>query len=528
MIEFRCALRSRGGFVAAKTPTNRRTVLVGDVVPMVQGEEVMRDARVCVEGNTIIAVVDALSELPAKFRNTPQVQTAGTIYPGLIDLHNHLIYNHIPLWSVPARYTNRESWRTQEPQYHQAVLEPFHLLADNADLDYRRAIVRFSECRNLLGGVTTGQGMSMSGKTYFKGLMRNVEQPMDSSFPTCHGQTLNFKPGEVESVLVPALAKGRPYFYHLSEGTDPDARQMFLNLQLADGSWAIKNNLVCIHCVALQPQDFDVLRDAAGMVWSPTSNFLLYGATADVASAKRRGIPIAIGADWAPSGCKNLLGELKVARAVSTKLGGIFSPRELVEAVTIVAAHMIGWDSFVGTVAEGRRADLLVLEGRRDDPYTQLIEANEASIRAVLIDGQVRMAEAPGLAIGDSASSEVFTIGGKQYVIDLTERTDDGMGGMLLSTAINKLAYGLAHLPDLANSFVANIKAYGLSSSILYPRLLADLEEEAELKLESFLPMAGAPVHPMSLASITAVDDLDLGAKMRASINLPDFIKAVF
>ena len=52
------------------------------------------------------------------------------------------------------------------------------------------------------------------------------------------------------------------------------------------------------------------------MVWSPLSNLLLYGATADVAAAQAAGVSIGLGSDWSPAGSKNLLGELKVARLV--------------------------------------------------------------------------------------------------------------------------------------------------------------------------------------------------------------------
>src|SRR5688572_28887138 len=113
--------------------------------------------------------------------------------PGLVDLHNHLSYNMIPLWRVPRRYTNRNQWLKEEPSYASEVQKPASLLAGNTDADYIRAIIRFEECRNVLGGVTTGQGISMSTpeghKRYYLGLMRNVEQPLDPAWPTASGQT---------------------------------------------------------------------------------------------------------------------------------------------------------------------------------------------------------------------------------------------------------------------------------------------------------------------------------------------------
>ena len=49
------------------------------------------------------------------------------------------------------------------------------------------------------------------------------------------------------------------------------------------------------------------------VVWSPFSNLWLYRGTTDVLAARAAGVRICLGADWSPSGSKNLLGELKVA-----------------------------------------------------------------------------------------------------------------------------------------------------------------------------------------------------------------------
>ncbi|MBK6744190.1 MAG: hypothetical protein IPG66_14980 [Hydrogenophilales bacterium] len=247
---------------------------------MTETNSVIRNGRLCIDGNRIAALLGPGDTLPDSFTGAIEVDTQGTLYPGLIDLHNHLTYNHIPLWQLGRAYTNRNVWRMAEPEYGPNVTQPFKLLAENTDVDYRRAIVRWAECRNLLGGVTTGQGMSLRGPdgigSYFKGLMRNVEQPLGGEGPECRGQTLDFTPKEIESKLVPALAKGLPYFYHLSEGTDADARQRFLDLNRVNGELAVASNFIAIHCVALQATDYDVLRSAAGMVWSPTSNLLLW------------------------------------------------------------------------------------------------------------------------------------------------------------------------------------------------------------------------------------------------------------
>ena len=147
-----------------------------------------------------------------------------------------------------------------------------------------------------------------------------------------------------------------------------------------------------IHSAGLLPEDFDVLAAHGGaMVWSPLSNLLLYGATARVDAAKQAGVRIGLGSDWAPSGSKNLLGELKVAWLYSQHmLGGLFGARDLVAMATRDAAAIIKWQKALGTLEPGKRADIVVIDGKQGDPYEALIKAKETSIRLVMINGVAR------------------------------------------------------------------------------------------------------------------------------------------
>jgi hypothetical protein len=95
---------------------------------------------------------------------------------------------------------------------------------------------------------------------------------------------------------------------------DNTARQWFHRLRLPDGSWALTPAFAGIHSAALREEDFAVIAAHGGSaVWSPLSNYLLYGDTLDLWAARRAGVLMGLGSDWAPSGSKNLLGELKVA-----------------------------------------------------------------------------------------------------------------------------------------------------------------------------------------------------------------------
>lgn len=515
------------GFFAI-TGNITRLVLVGRIVTMDEKETIHTRGALCLADDRIAAVVEDIANVPSEFQGIPPIDTRGTIYPGLIELHNHLSYNFLPLWKVPSRYTNRNQWRTQEPDYQISISLPARIIGSNTDIDYPRSIARFVECRSLLGGTTTTQGLSTSGSggtKWYKGLTRNVEAPNDPAFPVAGGQTLDYAPGEIKTKLVPALQQNRPFFYHLSEGTDTDARQRFLDLEYERGTWAIDSDLIPIHCTALRKADYSRLQSAAGMVWSPLSNLLLYGQTADVAAAKDAAIPISLGSDWSPSGSKNLLGEMKLARIVSDHLDGLFSNRDLVQMVTVNPARMLGWHHQVGTIERGKKADLLILDGQVDDPYTQLVKARENDVLAVLIDGRPRYGRL-GLLDYDARQQERLIVGGIDYSLDLTEADDDPLAGLSLGTAIAKLTFGLGHLPELAKSMPmpGTMDFKRLEHDVMSINFELDDEHQGLMSLASSLQKS-APLKPLPMAPITAVDDPGFRNALKANMNLPDYVR---
>jgi 5-methylthioadenosine/S-adenosylhomocysteine deaminase len=187
-------------------------------------------------------------------------------------------------------------------------------------------------------------------------------------------------------------ARNAAFLLHLSEGYDPVAHAHFEALRRGTG-WAIDRALAEIHCVALTPADLVILQQNGGsMVWSPFSNLLLYGRTANVAAAKKAKLRIELGCDWSPSGSKNHLAEMKVAaiyRDPDTNRR-VFTDKEIVAMVTRTAAEILRWDGQLGTIAPGRIADLTVLRPRATDAYDSAVAAREADVRLVVAGGIAR------------------------------------------------------------------------------------------------------------------------------------------
>ncbi len=65
----------------------------------------------------IAAVQKASDPAPSGFDDARRVSTGGVIYPGLIDLHGHMVYNGLPLWSPTGHtepYASRYQWPATE------------------------------------------------------------------------------------------------------------------------------------------------------------------------------------------------------------------------------------------------------------------------------------------------------------------------------------------------------------------------------------------------------------------------------
>lgn len=491
---------------------------------------VIPDGAIYIDDGEITAVQPTGQPPPDDFRDAPRVRTGDSIYPGLVELHNHLSYNAMPLWDVPRRYTNNGQWKNHE-DYPRLITKPSQVLGRSEGVV--EALIRFVECRCLLGGVTTSQGITLSSapgiSSYYRGIVRNVEDTDDAQLPEANTRIANPDTGGAQSYMQ-SLQDKTCYLQHLSEGVDDTARGWFQRLQLEDGDWAITDALCGIHSTALHLEDFrEMAHRGASIVWSPLSNYLLYGDTIRLYDAKESGVLMGMGCDWAPSGSKNLLGELKVAWIASQRHGELFSPEELVAMVTRNAAQILKWDQVLGTIEPGKRADFVCINGKQGDDYLRLIEARETTITLVVVDGVPRVGQ-PWLMEQFGPGTEEITVGRSTRLLNLAEETSHPLvRDLTLTEAIERLQDAMARLPQLARILDEN-DASGLFSGSEAAgsrwQIILDFEQEPQ---EAELARAGLPLAPfvsaMALDPITVADDPTFLPRLVAARNLPEFVK---
>ena len=153
-----------------------RYVLTGRIVTVDPAWTVHASGALYIADDRIVRVQDAAAAPPADFGGAPRIATKGTIYPGLIELHNHLSYNALPLWPPLKVYENRGQWAGIEP-YRKSVSGPMTVLGKTLGLP--QAVVRYVECKCLVAGVTTSQGVALYSNNgiqkFYRGNIRNVE-----------------------------------------------------------------------------------------------------------------------------------------------------------------------------------------------------------------------------------------------------------------------------------------------------------------------------------------------------------------
>jgi len=349
---------------------------------------VVDDGAVYIDADERLKAVQSRADDPPEgFDEAPRLETRGVIYPGLLDLHNHVAYNCLSLWASPTRtepWERRDQW-PDDPSYKPNVSLPTAALCHVAG----EAVLKYVETKAVIGGTTAIQG-SAKVPNYQGWLVRNVEkETFKGEKKTARQSVREITEAQGFASYVEAMKEGRGFIYHLSEGTASELIEEYDLLRAAKG---LKPRLLAVHSTALGGEQFeqwgDPKRDHGSIVWSPFSNLWLYGKTTDVWKAAKEGIRICLGADWSPSGSKNVLGELKVADLVNkAHKRKKFTDEELCRMVTSSPADALGWGDRLGRLEPGLHGDVLVTRDRGGDPYRNLIESTEHDVLFVVING---------------------------------------------------------------------------------------------------------------------------------------------
>ena len=408
-------------------------VLAGTVASVARSDEQASfHGRVWMGADGLVDAVTRDGEAgPAGFESAPVVDVGdAVIYPGLIDLHSHLGYNTLPLWVDPKQtepYKHHDIW-PNEPTYQPALSWTSWTLATRAP----ETVLAYVQARALIGGTTTIQGWPGMSRKPTNMLVRSVDD--DALGPVKDPvlvSTLRLKLADL-TARAPRMA-GRIFIYHCGEGQP--GSNVVKEFEDLDTAGCLQPGLVAVHCSALDATHFARWRAAAApaeggtagtVVWSPFSNLWLYGLSTDVPAVLANGLGVSLGTDWGPSGTRNLLGELKVARLWSDKQGWGLSDHDLARMVTCVPGDTVAraWQVPLGRLEPGALADVVVVARRRPDVWENLVTARERDVVLVVVGGRARSGTATLMAGAGERLGAAVPVGTTSRRIGL-RRPDD-------------------------------------------------------------------------------------------------------
>jgi cytosine/adenosine deaminase-related metal-dependent hydrolase len=143
--------------------------------------------------------------------------------------------------------------------------------------------------------------------------------------------------------------------------------------------------LVLAHCVWLKPNEISILaRTGTHVVHCPSSNLKLASGLAHVPELRRRKVNVALGADGAP--CNNNLDmfrEMRLAALIHKPSAGPRAMRapEVLDMATRDGAKALHWFDDIGSIEEGKKADLIALDLSR--PENSVPESQLGSLAAL-------------------------------------------------------------------------------------------------------------------------------------------------
>ncbi len=533
-------------------------VLVGKVVSMNDAGDVYPNARIWLANGKIMAIAKADEALPEAAKDAVVIETKGAIYPGMIDLHNHPDYGIYPLMPITRKYADRYEWRWYDTVYNKRITAPQELMTRAYYFDLGLEIGRYGEYKALAGGTTTIQGGGALNRGLAPGkygkfqelpggspplfgtsvstvtareecLVRNVEfSKVEARVATSRVDIGNSAKSWAE--MQAEKARG-PLVVHLAEGASSRMAGEFNSVK---DSGLLGPELIAIHGVGLtEPQLIEMAKVGAKLVWSPLSNFMLYGKTANVAAAKRAGLSISLAPDWAPSGSKSVLGELKVADLVNKHaLNGLFTDRELVEMVTRKPAEAMEWGKRLGQISEGFLADVVVIDDRKADPYRNLISAIEENIQMVVVRGEPlygdsTLMQATRGTLNDSEITSTFKSRNKSQRIKAMAPNCAGTGLNVLTVAEirMRLQEGLRFDPLYVAKKVSNEQMTRDLQRCELPKAddpVTTADAKRMLKCRF-----GLPFEATTLSPLTTNEDPQFFSRLMKNPNLPKYLQAL-
>jgi 5-methylthioadenosine/S-adenosylhomocysteine deaminase len=418
--------------VEAKAAAPKLTDLIvrgGTVVTMDGERRVIEDGAVAVLGGRIVAV-GKRADVERRFSAREVIDATGrVVMPGLVNGHTHV---PMTLFRGLADDLDLNEWLTKYI---------FPAEAKNVNEEFVRAGTRLGLAEMIRGGTTTYCDMyyfeSAIAEETVRAGVRGVLGETVIDFPVAdnktHEQAMAYAEKFVakwkgNKLITPAIAPHAPYTVsedHLKEirafsqrtGAPvvihvAETRKEVEDITRDHGASPVdylarigflSDKVIAAHVVHVTDEEIGVLkRLGVGVVHNPQSNMKLASGVAPVPQFLKVDMALGLGTDGAASNNDlSMWEEMDTAAKLHKLTSGdpkVVTAIEALEMATIRGARALHMERETGSLEEGKRADLIVVD--MDDlnqvplynVYSQLVYATKASdVRTVVVEGRILM-----------------------------------------------------------------------------------------------------------------------------------------
>lgn len=412
---------------AARAETADSIIRAKYVVTMDAQRRVIENGAVAIRGARIVGV-GTQQEIAQRFTAERTLDKSDElIAPGLIDTHTHA---PMSLFRGIADDKRLDDW------LHNYI---FPAEAKNATADFVRWGTRLACLEMVLAGITTYTDMyyfeDVEAETAKEAGVRGVLGQTIIGFPAPDHKTWREALAATEKyiqrfqhddLIVPAVAPhaiyttpddalvaahqlakkyGVPLTIHLAETqqerSDALTQRKQTPTQVLEKLGVLDGRVIAAHCIWEDENDLQILkRHGTGVAHCPSSNMKLASGVAHVADMLKLGIPVGLGTDGfaGSNDSADLLLEMDMAaklQKVTTMDPTVLPAEQAVELATMGGARVLGLEKEIGSLEEGKRADLITVSVAQPNAtplynvYSYVVYAAKAGdVQDVYINGR--------------------------------------------------------------------------------------------------------------------------------------------
>lgn len=320
-------------------------------------------------------------------------------YPGLINVHDHLRGDYLPrIGPEPGNYYLNWSYWEKDLRGSPVLEERSHVLVEDA--------YWLGAYKNLFSGVVTVN--DHFPHEFNEPFIPFLPIRVINNYTLAHEcSSFDLKWGDgIEIEHQRAVERQHPFITHLEEGFDEESQRGIEILEELD---CLDRHGLFVHCIGFSDWDIEKTKEAgASIAWCPASNLFMFNLTCKIRKMIKAGINVCLGTDSTHTGSINLLEEMRFARQTYRNLyGEDLEAKRIMEMVTVNPARAFWMQNRIGSIENGKKADLLILKPRESDPYEALIQAEIEDIDLLIMEGMP--------IYGSDKFEELFAMRGVEY-----------------------------------------------------------------------------------------------------------------